>query len=90
MNAPLRVALPGQAWNVVADDPTGLLFVISYGATPMETVLTAVDQTGRWSSSARFQELDTPGRGHQPYPDRPEHCLEIGTGQHLRAILCVK
>jgi hypothetical protein len=59
MNAPLRVALPGQAWNVVADDPAGLLFAISYGSNPMETVLTAVSQTGRVKWQRSF-----PGTGH--------------------------
>ncbi|MFJ2636534.1 hypothetical protein ACIO6U_31920 [Streptomyces sp. NPDC087422] len=59
MNAPLRVVLPGQARNVVADDPAGLLFVIGYGANPMETVLTAVSQTGRAEWQRSF-----PGTGH--------------------------
>jgi hypothetical protein len=68
MDALVHVALPGQAWNVVADDPAGLLFVISYGSNPLETALTAVDRTGRVEWQRAFPGTGRPwaratGRG---------------------------
>lgn len=81
MSAPLRVALPGQAWNVVADDPAGLLFVISYGSNPLETVLTAVDQTGRIEWQRSFPGTGRPrarasGRG-TVWVSRPEAAWRV-------------
>ncbi|MEU6849004.1 hypothetical protein ABZ901_03580 [Actinacidiphila alni] len=77
MGAPLRVALPGQAWDVVADGPEdGPLFVVSYGSNPMETALTSVDREGRVKWQRTFPGTGCPwiratGRG-TVWVSRPE------------------
>ncbi|MGW0855036.1 hypothetical protein [Streptomyces sp. NPDC002690] len=40
------IAMPGQIWSVAAQDPSGPLYVTSYGENPLETVVTLVDVTG--------------------------------------------
>lgn len=81
MNALVRVAMPGQAWNIVADDATGLLFVSSYGSNPLETVLTAVDQRGRVERQRSFPGTGRPwmratGRG-TVWVSRPESTWRV-------------
>lgn len=81
MSAPPHVALPGQAWNVVADDPTGLLFAVSYGSNPLETVLTAVDQRGHIEWQRSFPGTGRPwaratGRG-TVWVSRPEAAWRV-------------
>ncbi|MGW2564383.1 hypothetical protein ACWCXB_35325 [Streptomyces sp. NPDC001514] len=41
-----RITMPGQVWSVAAFDPSGPLYVTSYGANPLETVVTVVDLSG--------------------------------------------
>ncbi|NJP44499.1 hypothetical protein [Actinacidiphila epipremni] len=60
----------------MADDPAGLLFAVSYGSNPLETVLTAVDRTGRVEWQRSFAGTGHPwaratGRG-TVWVSRPE------------------
>ncbi|MFE4826255.1 hypothetical protein [Streptomyces sp. NPDC056672] len=41
-----RVTMPGQVRSVAAPDPSGPLYVTSYGASPLETVVTVADLSG--------------------------------------------
>ncbi|MFJ6777886.1 hypothetical protein [Streptomyces yangpuensis] len=42
-----RFELPGQIWSVAARHPSGPLYATCYGADPLETVVSAVDLSGR-------------------------------------------
>ncbi|MGW6742009.1 hypothetical protein ACWGDX_15000 [Streptomyces sp. NPDC055025] len=41
-----RIAMPGQVRSVAAQDASGPLYVTSYGASPLETVVTMMDSGG--------------------------------------------
>ncbi|MFE6905124.1 hypothetical protein [Streptomyces erythrochromogenes] len=42
-----RFDMPGQIWSVAAQHPSGPLFTTTYGANPLETVVSSVDLSGR-------------------------------------------
>ncbi|MEV0095063.1 hypothetical protein [Streptomyces sp. NPDC050738] len=46
MTLSYRIAMPGQVWSVAVPDPSGPLYVTSYGASPLETVVTMLDLSG--------------------------------------------
>ncbi|MFG2123633.1 hypothetical protein [Streptomyces sp. NPDC048710] len=46
MSLSSRITAPGQVWSVAASDPSGPLYVTSYGSSPLETVVTMLDMSG--------------------------------------------
>ncbi|MFE7265561.1 hypothetical protein ACFU9B_26325 [Streptomyces sp. NPDC057592] len=78
-----RIAMPGQVWSVAAQDASGPLYVTSYGASPLETIVTMVDSAG----SAAWQRtyagtgrprtrLSADGTLWVAYPNRAGRALE--------------
>ncbi|MFE5675763.1 hypothetical protein ACFQ7B_12710 [Streptomyces erythrochromogenes] len=47
MTLSLRFGLPGQIWSVATQHPCGPLYATTYGANPLETVISSVDLSGR-------------------------------------------
>ncbi|WP_327350346.1 hypothetical protein [Streptomyces sp. NBC_01304] len=55
-----RIAMPGQIWSVAAQDPSGPLYVTSYGAGPLDTVVTMVDVSGSQAWQRTFAGTGRP------------------------------
>lgn len=58
MSLSSRIAMPGQVWSVAAQDSSGPLHVTRYRASPLETVVTIVND----SDSVVWQRM-YPGTG---------------------------
>ncbi|WP_405985580.1 hypothetical protein [Streptomyces sp. NBC_00872] len=78
-----RVTMPGQVRSVAAPDPSGPLYVTSYGASPLETVVTVVDLSGAVAWRRTFagtgqprSRLSADGTLWIAYPDRTGRVLE--------------
>ncbi|MEB3963145.1 hypothetical protein OKJ48_23290 [Streptomyces kunmingensis] len=75
--------MPGQIWSVASPDPSGPLYVTSYGASPSETVVTVVDLAGSVAWQRTFagtgrprSRLSTDGVLWVAYPDQAGRVLE--------------
>ncbi|MFI6880021.1 hypothetical protein ACIBL6_41925 [Streptomyces sp. NPDC050400] len=55
-----RITMPGQVWSVAAQDAAGPLYVTSYGASPLETVVTLVDGAGEVAWERTFAGTGRP------------------------------
>ncbi|MFD8967811.1 hypothetical protein ACFV0C_22915 [Streptomyces sp. NPDC059568] len=78
-----RVTMPGQVWSVAAPDPSGPLYVTSYGASPLETVVTVVDLSGSVAWQRTFagtgrprSRLSADGMLWVAHPDQAGRVLE--------------
>ncbi|MEV0038393.1 hypothetical protein [Streptomyces sp. NPDC050804] len=83
MTLSARVTMPGQVRSVAAPDPSGPLYVTSYGASPLETVVTVVDLSGAVAWRRTFagtgrprSRLSADGTLWIAYPDRTGRVLE--------------
>lgn len=83
MSLSSRIAMPGQIWSVAAPDTSGPLYVTSYGASPLETVVTVVDLSGSVAWQRTFagtgrppSRLSADGMLWVAYPDQAGRVLE--------------
>ncbi|WP_405422158.1 hypothetical protein [Streptomyces erythrochromogenes] len=82
-----RFDLPGQIWSVATQHPSGPLYATTYGANPLETVVSSVDLSGR----VRWQRA-YPGTGRPRSRLSPSGTLWLarptdGGGRALEGIL---
>lgn len=82
-----RFYLPGQIWSVATQHPSGPLYATTYGANPLETVVSSVDLSGR----VRWQRV-YPGTGRPRSRLSPSGTLWLarptdGGGRALEGLL---